>query len=76
LPLFKVQYRFDRIPVISAVDRQWHQYGHVGRLNVISMLGANRYYDTIIYKGDEERNMPMDSLKTNDFVYVQIELNQ
>jgi 2,3-bisphosphoglycerate-independent phosphoglycerate mutase len=68
LPLFKDRYGLTG-GVISAVDLV-NGIGRLAGMDVISVPGANGYYDTN-YKGKAE--YALDSLKKNDFVYVHVE---
>jgi 2,3-bisphosphoglycerate-independent phosphoglycerate mutase len=68
LPLFKDRYGLSG-SVISAVDLV-NGIGRLVGLDVISVPGANGYYDTN-YKGKAQ--YALDSLKKHDFVYVHVE---
>ncbi len=68
IPSFKSRYGLTG-SVISAVDLV-NGIGRLAGLNVISVPGANGYYDTN-YKGKAE--YALESLKTHDFVYVHVE---
>ena len=68
LPLFKDQYGLTG-SVISAVDLV-NGIGILAGLDVISVPGANGYYDTN-YKG--KADYALESLKKHDFVYVHVE---
>ena len=68
LPLFKDRYGLSG-SVISAVDLV-NGIGRLAGLDVISVPGANGYYDTN-YKGKAQ--YALDSLKKHDFVYVHVE---
>lgn len=68
LPLFKDFYGLSG-SVISAVDLV-NGIGRLAGLNVISVPGANGYYNTN-YKGKAE--YAIKSLKEHDFVYVHVE---
>jgi len=68
LPLFKDAYGLTG-SVISAVDLV-NGIGRLAGLDVITVPGANGYYDTN-YKGKAE--YALESLKKHDFVYVHVE---
>ncbi|MBF0490666.1 MAG: cofactor-independent phosphoglycerate mutase [Candidatus Omnitrophica bacterium] len=68
LPLFKDRYGLTG-SVISAVDLV-NGIGCLAGLDIISVPGANGYYDTN-YKG--KADYALESLKTHDFVYVHVE---
>jgi 2,3-bisphosphoglycerate-independent phosphoglycerate mutase len=68
LPLFKATFGLTG-SVISAVDLV-NGIGRLAGLDVITVPGANAYYDTN-YKGKAE--YALDSLKKHDFVYVHVE---
>jgi 2,3-bisphosphoglycerate-independent phosphoglycerate mutase len=68
LPLFKNRYGLTG-SVISAVDLV-NGIGSLAGLDVISVPGANGYYNTN-YKGKAE--YALESLKKHDFVYVHVE---
>ncbi|MBF0511554.1 MAG: cofactor-independent phosphoglycerate mutase [Candidatus Omnitrophica bacterium] len=68
LPLFKTRYGLSG-SVISAVDLV-NGIGCLIGLEVVSVPGANGYYDTN-YKG--KARYALDSLKKNDFVFVHVE---
>ncbi len=68
LPLFKDRFGLSGA-VISAVDLV-NGIGRLAGLDVISVPGANGYYDTN-YKGKAE--YALNSLKKHDFVYVHVE---
>lgn len=68
LPTFKERWNLTG-SVISAVDLV-NGIGRLAGLDVISVPGANGYYDTN-YKGKAEYALA--SLKNNDFVYVHVE---
>ncbi len=68
LPAFKSRYGLSG-SVISAVDLV-NGIGRLVGLQVLSVPGANGYYDTN-YKG--KADYAVQSLKTNDFVYVHVE---
>ena len=68
LPLFKDQYGLTG-SVISAVDLV-NGIGILAGLDVVSVPGANGYYDTN-YQGKAQ--YALESLKQHDFVYVHVE---
>lgn len=68
LPLFKNRYHLTG-SVISAVDLV-NGIGSLAGLDIISVPGANGYYNTN-YKGKAE--YAIESLKKHDFVYVHVE---
>lgn len=68
LPNFKATFGLSG-SVISAVDLI-NGIGRLAGLNVITVPGANGYYDTN-YKGKAE--YALDSLSKNDYVYVHVE---
>lgn len=68
LPSFKKMHQLSG-SVISAVDLV-NGIGRLAGLEVVTVPGANGYYDTN-YKGKAE--FALDSLKRHDFVYVHVE---
>jgi len=68
LPLFRDRYKMTG-SVISAVDLV-NGIGRLTGMNVITVPGANGYYDTN-YKGKAQA--AINSLKDHDFVYVHVE---